>query len=314
MISMFRPIASLTLLLLACGGSSGPSKAGTPAARSAPILEFDEARQQLILYGGRNGSTYFDDTWSWDGQTWTRLATSGPGGRAFATAAYDTDRQRIVLYGGLGAQGTLDDTWEWDGTAWSRVATTGPGVRQHETGGYDQARHRFVVQGGADAAGQWLTDTWTWDGSTWTQAASTAPAAQVLKSPAVYDGSRQTLLTLVGGLSRGATSLWEWNGSAWSVVGAGPVATMDAPMTTAPNGGGLLLVERGATWATTSPVWHWDGQQWSSIAGTTPPSAFFDRMAYDPVRDVVVRFGGIDNTGNSLKDVWEWDGAAWVER
>ena len=61
--------------------------------------------------------------------------------------------------------------------------------------------------------------------------ATTAPAAEVLASPGVWDATKNRLVMLVGGLSRGPTSLWEWDGTTWAVASvAGPVATMDVPL------------------------------------------------------------------------------------
>ena len=52
-----------------------------------------------------------DDTWTWDGTTWTQQhpATS-PSARTFASMAYDPATSTAVLFGG---KGTLADTWTW---------------------------------------------------------------------------------------------------------------------------------------------------------------------------------------------------------
>lgn len=49
----------------------------------------------------------------------------------------------------------------------------------------------------------------------------------------------------------------------------------------------------------------------------TPVHAPSDRrdfvLAYDPIRNVVVFFGGQTNAGTPLGDTWEWDGTDWTE-
>ncbi|MFN0245525.1 MAG: kelch repeat-containing protein, partial [Kofleriaceae bacterium] len=36
-------------------------------------MAFSAPLGRIILFGGRVASTAFDDTWGWDGTTWTRI-------------------------------------------------------------------------------------------------------------------------------------------------------------------------------------------------------------------------------------------------
>ena len=71
---------------------------------------------KVIMFGGDSGTTYLNDTWSFDGTTWTQIATqSAPPARAAAQMTYDSVTQKVVLFGGF--NGTyLGDTWLWDGS------------------------------------------------------------------------------------------------------------------------------------------------------------------------------------------------------
>jgi hypothetical protein len=61
------------------------------------------------------------ETWTFDGQRWTRLAVQSPPLRFGGAFAFDAPRGRLVLFGGASADGSLlDDTWEFDGATWSR--------------------------------------------------------------------------------------------------------------------------------------------------------------------------------------------------
>lgn len=52
---------------------------------------------------------------------------------------------------------------------------------------------------------------------------------------------------------------------------------------------------------------------WTQLSPATSPEPRSDHaMAYDPVRDVVVLYGGADNV-TIFKDTWEWDGVTWAE-
>ena len=100
-----------------------------PEPRTRHRLAYDAARGVTVMFGGQIGtgptSVYPQDTWTWDGKTWHRAATSGPPPRYMPSMAYDQRRQRVVMFGGsLGARPftALVDTWEWDGTTWTKVA------------------------------------------------------------------------------------------------------------------------------------------------------------------------------------------------
>jgi len=56
-------------------------------------------------------------------------------------------------------------------------------------------------------------------------------------------------------------------------------------------------------------TWLWNGTSWSQITSffntpATPASRFGATMAYDPVNQRTVLFGGVDTNGNVLSDTW----------
>ncbi len=62
-------------------------------------------------------------------------------------------------------------------------------------------------------------------------------------------------------------------------------------------------------------TWEWDGLRWLQVQtfdGPQPRSRH--SMAYDPVRDVVVLFGGADRSDLPMGDTWEFDGTDWKQR
>jgi N-acetylneuraminic acid mutarotase len=85
---------------------------------------------RVILFGGeQDANNILDDTWAWDGKTWTQLSVPNPPAARFH-AGMTTLQNQIVMFGGAGAipNGVpfLADTWAFDGMAWKQVATTGP--------------------------------------------------------------------------------------------------------------------------------------------------------------------------------------------
>ena len=70
---------------------AGPAVAAAPTApspRGYLRMAYDAASNEVVLFGGYNGSVYFGDTWTWDGtdwsvpfRAWIKLnPTSGPPG------------------------------------------------------------------------------------------------------------------------------------------------------------------------------------------------------------------------------------------
>ena len=103
--------------------------ANSPPPRSGAGIAHDWLRGRTVLFGGglaRSGAS-FNDTWEWDGTTWTRMfpATS-PRPQFVVSMAYDLARGKTVFL----ESGGNSDTWEWDGTNWTqRVTAVSPGIR-----------------------------------------------------------------------------------------------------------------------------------------------------------------------------------------
>ncbi len=99
--------------------SLGPD---APPARTAAVI-VSPGPGRWLVYGGGTGVGGFNDTWTFDGRSWSRrIVPVAPPPRAAAAAAYDPALRRVVVFGGIaGGYGAamLNDTWTWDGTAWA---------------------------------------------------------------------------------------------------------------------------------------------------------------------------------------------------
>lgn len=85
-----------------------------PPARASAELVYDSVRGVSVLHGGNdNSGAAFDDTWEFDGATWTQVPGTGPGNRAFG-AAFDAGERVVVRYGGIGH---TSETWTFGATA-----------------------------------------------------------------------------------------------------------------------------------------------------------------------------------------------------
>ena len=334
MVSSWVQTAWTLAFALGCGGDSGGptgggGNQGVPlTARHGHTMVYDEAHKQLLLFGGTgaegtSSSADRNSTWKWDGATWTRIATAGPGPRNQVALAYDAARQRVVLFGGQAGAfpGTtlLADTWEWDGTAWTQKATTGPSARFHPAIAFDRARGKVVLFGGFNATtNQELHDVWEWDGTSWQQSSSSVSTGTTSLGVAYDEKTSALYLFSITGTLFAAH---RWNGTALTVASAATppcVPELRQFVALGSNPGGFLFYVRTCdlTGATTDPqTWRWDGAAWARVTGTQPPIRLNAAMAYDRDRNRVVLYGGEVATGTpDLADTWEFDGTAWARR
>jgi hypothetical protein len=198
-------------------------------------MDYDAARQQVVLFGGYGFSAY-DDTWEWNNTRWTlKNPTQRPSARYEHAMIYDSTRQVMVLFGDLGVSSDLNDTWEYYGTTWTlKTPASSPEPRYSHAMVYDAARQRVVLFGGYSSSGVYGNDTWEYDGITWTQRTpATSPPGRFGHAMA-YDSTHQVTV-LFGGYYSIFNDTWLWNGTTWSA----PVQTQTSPvvdMSTRPDG------------------------------------------------------------------------------
>lgn len=155
-----------------------------------------------------------------------------------------------------------------------RSPAQSPSPRYSFAMSYHEARKVTVLFGGNDGI-QLLNDTWVWDGATWNEI---APAASPMARSAfamAYDSAREVVVLFGGGnLTNLFNDTWE------------------------------------LTWDEQAMAWTW--QQRLPVDSPSPRS--LSAMAYDPLRQRVVLFGGNDSfTGTNVRDdTWEWDGTNWT--
>ncbi len=138
-----------------------------PTPRSGAAIAFDPTRGNAVLFGGESMSlgaappTWQNDTWSWDGSSWSHATTvRSPVGRAGAVLTADGPSGGLVLFGGSGATGTLGDTSTWNGRSWTAAHTSGaPSPRSGAAAAFDDSTGQLVLFGGVSSTGTVLGDT-----------------------------------------------------------------------------------------------------------------------------------------------------------
>jgi M6 family metalloprotease-like protein len=87
--------------------------ANNPGMRTRHAMVYDEARGQIVLFGGMAGATPVADnqTWVWDGTNWRQMQPAvSPPARFGHAMAYDSALQEVVMFGGYGEYGEMNDT------------------------------------------------------------------------------------------------------------------------------------------------------------------------------------------------------------
>ena len=246
-----------------------PSPTGRGAMNS---MVYDEQLQLSILFGSEDDTaTNRNDTWGWDGTTWTQFVTAhAPTPRTGFTMSYDSDRKIVVLFSGIDAGGRVQDTWEFDGTDWTqRLPVHQPDARNVAAMAYDSASHQTILFGGFTDTQGLMSDTWAWDGSDWTEL-TPADAPPARNFMVMADDPGRSQLLLYGGTTNFASYLsdtWTWDGTNWTEQ-----FPDNSPGVRLVNGlasdskRDRVVLFGGQTAAGSTPLadtWTWDGTTWT---------------------------------------------------
>lgn len=254
-----------------------------PPPRWDHLLAADEAGEQLILFGGRDGAgASFNDTWRFDLATgaWTQLDTSGPAPRFGVAGGVDAVNRRLYLFGGEDGATFYNDAWRFDLDARSwRQLDDGSGIApspRYGLGGVVDPSGNLIISHGFTFEGR-FDDTWAFDPRerAWADispAPETRPLRRCLQEQ-VWDTQSNRML-LYGGCSSGYGPCPQ--GDLWSFD---PTADR---------------------WANITPA-----------AGPAPRSN--PAMVWDPLQEQAVLFGGLTEAGYAA-DLWagRFDGDAFV--
>jgi len=190
--------------------------AHNPGMLSQHAMVYDEARGQIVLFGGLAGAAPVPNaaTWIWDGNDWHEMQPSvSPPARFGHAMAYDSVSRRVVLFGGYGNFGETNDTWTWDGANWTQAVTpASPMARTGHSMAFDAAHRETVLFGGFSSQGTatWFSDTWVWDGSAWRQKFTpTPPPARSVHVLAYHTGLGEVVM--IGGAGGKDVTETTWN-------------------------------------------------------------------------------------------------------
>jgi hypothetical protein len=214
----------------------------TPSASPPPLqgasLAYDPTTDTAVLFGGNlgriGGSGVWKDsnqTWTWDGVTWTQqFPAVSPPARSWNASngmVFDVQLGKVVLFGGYGANFVvMDDTWEWDGQSksWTQQFPAHSPSPRTATLAYDESSKEVLLFGGW-TNGVAYGDTWTYNGVDWVEEKPVTSPQTRADNGLAYDPILK-LVVLFGGLAGPCedcgegrlNDTWLWNGQNWSQV------------------------------------------------------------------------------------------------
>jgi hypothetical protein len=286
-------------------GADGPLRFREVApGRNSHAMAYDSVRQQVVLFGGYNGSG-LGDTWSFDGTNWVRrFPANSPADRWGTRMAWDAARNEILLFGGTRNTGRLNDTWVWNGTNWTqKTPANSPSPRENFCLAYDAARQRVVLFGGANG-GQ---ETWEWNGTDWNSVNTATRPQATDRSAMAYDPARQEIV-MFGNFGQ----TWIYDGTNWEQRGSLHVpAAKSWPSLITDGTSNTILLFSGSNQQET---WSWNGTDWTERTPLNQPAGRqYQAMVWDGTRQRGVLFGGdIPGVDNYAGDTWFWNGTDWA--
>jgi len=309
-----------------------------PRPRRCVYLETDPVRRRVVLFGGDDGLTPFDDTWEWDGANWTLMnPTIKPGASADGTSAYATATGKVMI-AGLATAGQF--LWEWDGAVWtSRTSTLGSpamsGVLFATPG-----NGRVVLWRWRDVPAQapitaFFNDMWEFDGTVWTtvpgrrkpgwrpagMACPFPPRRTVLWANGEMAYPRWTVVPCAAGTDPAERDedYWVYEKRDWRRIAVDYLDSLDVASACFDpvHDRCVMVIDEGYSGNITPgpelQTWVLEGETFRRLPlASNPPSRLGPVLAFFPPLGRVVMAGGDLGVVNPLDETLVFDGTRWV--
>jgi len=156
-------------------------------------------------------------------------------------------------------------------------------------------------------------EIWEWKDNNWTLLQENPASMPYRKRVGTgYDPIRDRVI-IYGGKDEYdyRDELWEWDGKEWTEVTHSepwPSFMTDPDLVFNSDIEKLVLFGKTIDYQPME-MWYWDGVVWEKqeSLSSIPSRRSSIELAYDPIRSVVVIYGG----NQFLEDTWEWDGEDW---
>jgi len=271
-------------------------KSSSPAV-AAMSMAYDPISKKVLSFGGYDTNGYRNDTWLFDGATWTQVNTAvAPPARAAAGITVDRLSGNLILFGGFNGSQYLGDTWVWSGKTqtWTQAnpnhvptAVTLPMMF------CDPIDGRAEMVGGFD--GNFFQNiTWKWKGADWREL-NPATVIWARGAAVVANDYANKKVVIFGGIADlNPNNTWTWDGTNWTEEN--PATQPPSTFYTAASWDPILneVIAFGGGLGQTT--WAWTGTDWVTVPTERAPSLRWSLgMAYDSDINQLLIFGGQNN-------------------
>jgi hypothetical protein len=292
-----------------------------PPGRAGHAMVYDSVADRVVVFAGKAGVDPDDedlvllrnDTWELVDGSWRPVTSpAAPPARQQAGAAFEPANNRMVVYGGFDESGDVrHDTWVLEGSSWRMLATTV--AVNNPTMVHDPVRQQTLMLG-VDADDE--TVMYELAGEEWQQLTPENLPPCVGFGGMAFE-QRFTRVVFQGGACFGTeptvAETWLWHGDDW--VKLSPVPTPGRV-----TGFGLAndpihaetVMFGGVDFQERSHTYVFRNNQWAfQIVNQHPAGRSLFAFASDPDRGVSWLFGGLDDVGDLLNDLFMLRGRVW---
>lgn len=105
-----------------------PAVGPNPPNRAAGAMAYHAGLHRIVMHNGNTSSGNLNDTWYWDGASWTQVFPgTPPAQRGNSGMVYDSQRDRLLLFGGNSSSVHHNDLWSFASATPARLQTFGQG-------------------------------------------------------------------------------------------------------------------------------------------------------------------------------------------
>ena len=252
-----------------------------PPRRTGAAFAWDPGMHEVLLFGGQayGDQTLLDDTWAWDGASWSEVGKGGqaPPASLMSIATYDPVRSEMVLVQSDIHFGTPIQLWTWNGVAWRQRTDSGGPTSPVAAIAFEPRTRTVIAIAGECSGFECRSQTWSWDGTTWRQLVPAHEPGFAFYNMSLVPDPRSGRLLLVtvssNTLGPAPTETWSWDGQDWvglQMIGE-PGAEVKIVAATGDDGQGTVFafedVSRDFNTVRIN-AWEWTGTGWSPITAT----------------------------------------------
>lgn len=320
------------------------ASAATPSPRADHEMVYDQHREKIVLFGGREldfwvpfspsatSSRHVSETWEYDQCGWRQIETphSPPNFDDF-DIVYDSVRNVTILLGQYTPidnpeKGTISMMWEYDGHDWRQMTEIErrglPYPRIFGEMVFDPLLNRIILFGGHILFEGWSGLPWetlVFENGSWRNISDeiTYEFPLTYEFPIMVFDEARNVVVLLHPKASNFTS--EFDGTGWDhlrdLPNSGDRPALEANRDMFMLGGDMVfdtnrrvIIAQGL-----SGTWEYDGITWQKVETPEGLNSQWHAMAYDEARGITVLFGGMDENKNPIEGTWLYDGETWVQ-